>query len=372
MTDIVDAKDNELFHDQLFDITSYVLDNDKSITQEIAKVHQNNDYSWFYEQSDMSIPEELPHIMASATPPPFSFFQNLPCVMHIGDREYLRQHMIVYCTTLEKPGCRPRIGVGSAAQQIAGADRRIQHYRQEKTLTYSVKTRESLKDGYKITNVGLLVAIKRPAVELCPRIRAWALTLETDFTFLFSSMWDRNGGNTSDSMRHACPWDIGALEYDGVNTHSPLKEHVKDLEFSGAELRAMAVLRQERLRERMYLYVRTDKYKENAPRKYLSWRQSPAFKSCKARENAKQYESRQVLKKVEAGELELDEEVQKQIGSALRHRVTTTKYTAKNKVRDGNSMKASRALVTPRTVSTKIRTLHVGPNLISFRSIYTR
>jgi len=28
LTDLVRAADNELFHDQLFDITSYVLDND--------------------------------------------------------------------------------------------------------------------------------------------------------------------------------------------------------------------------------------------------------------------------------------------------------------------------------------------------------
>lgn len=373
MADLVRAADNELFHTQLFDITSYVLDNDKSINQEIATVHQNNDYSWFYEQSHMEIPEELPHIMASATPPPFSFFQNLPSIFEIVDREWLRQHMVIYCTTLEKPGSRPRIGIESAAEQLGGAEERIQQYRKEKTFKFSVKTQESLKDGYKITNVGLLVAIQRPprsAIELAPRIRAWALTLEADFIYMFSSLWDRDGNETSHSMRHACPWDVDALEYDGVNTHSPLSERVKGLEFGDDELQEIMVTRQQRIKESRSRFNESDKGKQSAKqsraryhksdkgkqrqkryqqsdsrkRSVLSWKQSPNFAPAQARRIAKVRERALVLKQVEAGELEVvDEETEKLLASALKRRANVRKNNDAKAEEKSKHGKASRA-----------------------------
>ena len=103
----------------------------------------------------------------------------------------------------------------------------------------------SLGQGYQITHIGILIAIDLPPATRVPEGRVWMLTLEGDFTYRFWTVYQKNMAERSlerswtedhHKMAHACPWDRNDFEYDGLNSHCPLSEKVRDLQLTPEEL----------------------------------------------------------------------------------------------------------------------------------------
>lgn len=145
----------------------------------------DNGLEYFFEQNATYVSESLARVLVNDTPPPAEFIKECPSILDFSDH-FLYRHHIDYGILLEKPGCKPRLYPGSAAGQARGAFDRVQDYKLERVSTYSQRTRESIDQGFKITHIGVLVAMpKKPRVSpnLTPVARLWALFLEACFTY---------------------------------------------------------------------------------------------------------------------------------------------------------------------------------------------
>ncbi|EPE29223.1 Glutathione synthetase ATP-binding protein [Glarea lozoyensis ATCC 20868] len=157
----------------------------------------------------------LLEVLMNATPPPFGFFQKLPT------EDYKRWG--IYLVLLEKPSCRTRIYVGSGTNRHWGVSYRFDQYDRDCKLPSLVS--KSLDEGYTIVRKGLLCWAPLPSAGQVPITRLLFIALEAVFTYMFSAMSVTSRDNV---MGHICPWDRATLEYDGICSHSCLKEGFPD------------------------------------------------------------------------------------------------------------------------------------------------
>lgn len=239
MDGLVSGSESELFRDQLFEIVTCVMDADKQITPKLGQVHEKHDFNYFFETFDLHIHPGLPYVMAADKPPSIGFFYDLPSALEL-EASVLRQWFIDYALIMEKPGHKSRLSIGSASACKAGASGRMRDYQEELISKFGIWVQKSRQEGFEITHIGILFAFPIPLDELRPIGRCWTLTLEAVSTWKFWTPW--RGPTSIDHetyyMRHACPWDLADLEWDGLNSHSPLREGV-----SGVELSPEAVLK---------------------------------------------------------------------------------------------------------------------------------
>ncbi|KAH7074956.1 hypothetical protein BKA63DRAFT_415142, partial [Paraphoma chrysanthemicola] len=130
----------------------------------------------------------------------------------------------VYLVTLEKPGARPRVYVGSSIScHLLGAATRIKMYKANLFDTRNTNTRFSAlptlvkvarASRWKITHVGLLCAglmhdLRNSTQPYALVIRALESVLLLALGLMHLSV------QTTSSIQH-CPWSIETLEYDGL------------------------------------------------------------------------------------------------------------------------------------------------------------
>jgi hypothetical protein len=152
-------------------------------------------------------------VVQASTPPSMSYFKNLPTDV--------RKCWAVYLLVLEKPGCRPKIYVGSGTNRVGGAAKRFQDYDNQTTLPIYI--RRALKDSYTIVHKGLLCWSPLPAPSKRFPVRALFLAIEATFSIVLWAMVSR----TNDyGMPPLCPWSLETMEYDGCCSHSALVEHI--------------------------------------------------------------------------------------------------------------------------------------------------
>jgi hypothetical protein len=106
-------------------------------------------------------------VVQASTPPSMSYFKNLPTDV--------RTFWAVYLLVLEKPGCRPKIYVGSGTNRVGGAAKRFQDYDNQTTLPIYI--RRALKDSYTIVHKGLLCRSSR-----APSSTYWISFLDYHYT----------------------------------------------------------------------------------------------------------------------------------------------------------------------------------------------
>lgn len=310
MDTLVSADSSKLFKTYLSDILAATIQTDSQMTQKLKNVHQEQSIEWFFKESKISFAPGLDKVLASETSPPIEFFINLPSAVDM-DRAELLEVMLVYGLALEKFGEDPRLGIGSAAKQTTGAADRIQNYRGEIIWKLSRYTQQSLKEGFEITNVGVLIVVRLPPPgRLRPLMRALILTIEAGLTWTFWAVWQARDKKIEDHyMGHVCPWKN--LEWKGLASHSPVSEDVAGIELSTEQI----LEKMDRTRERKKLYMR-ERYKNDHDRVRELIRNTPSYK--RAHEQRK--ESRAIMRQYEAGEIELDDDVQEVVSRELKNR----------------------------------------------------
>ncbi|OBT71669.1 hypothetical protein VF21_10587 [Pseudogymnoascus sp. 05NY08] len=148
----------------------------------------------------------------------------------------------VYALVLKKAGCRPMLYIGSGTSTFGGVRARLKQYDDGFLLPQYVA--KALDDGFDIVHKGLLCWIPRPPASKVPFRRLLFYGLEATFAFMFWAMKARLGDY---GMGHICRWDRRMLEYDGVCSHSALRDGIHgDFTLSAEQLEAFAVEREKK------------------------------------------------------------------------------------------------------------------------------
>ncbi|KAK5126385.1 hypothetical protein LTR85_010621 [Meristemomyces frigidus] len=190
-------------------------------------------------------------VLMAATPPSVAYFKSLPTED--------KKRWGVYALVLEKVGRRPKIYIGSGTSQRQGVRSRLRQYDTGTCLPWYVK--KALDNGYTIVHKGPLCWAPIPTAGVSPKTRALFLAMEATFTFVFWAMRiPKDTTPASYSMKHMCPWEITARDYDGLCSHSALMEAVAgDHGLTAEELEARALELKEIAREYHQVYYRTTK-----------------------------------------------------------------------------------------------------------------
>jgi hypothetical protein len=152
-------------------------------------------------------------IFQATTPPSVAYFKSLPTDT--------KKRWAVYLIVLEKPGCRPKIYIGSGTDADRGVVRRFWNYDTKATLPQYVK--RALDDGYTIVHKGLLCWSPIPITAKRFEVRIFFLAIEPTFSMVFWAIisWTKDYG-----IPPLCPWSLETMEYNGCCSHSALVEHV--------------------------------------------------------------------------------------------------------------------------------------------------
>ncbi|KAF4453383.1 carbamoyl-phosphate synthase arginine-specific large chain [Fusarium austroafricanum] len=173
------------------------------------------------EEASLTFAPGLSDVVQSALPT-IEFFKSLPSAS-------LSQWGI-YVVVLRKPGCRPKLYIGSGTAQ-AGVHARLNQYSQN--CHYMLPSGATLLDH-------------SPSA-LVPLNRLFFLALEATFAFMF---WAMGPQKEYHGMDNVCLWDRASLEYDGICTHCSLAERVTgDFDLTAEELEAQDAERKKRYRE---------------------------------------------------------------------------------------------------------------------------
>lgn len=176
-------------------------------------------------------------VVQSATPPSIQFFKSLP----LGTT----YQWGVYAIVLEKPGCRPRLYIGSGTQAQRGVGARLQHYDLGFHTPSGVKA--AVDDAYTITHKGLLCWIPLPPAASVPINRLLFVALEATFAYMVWAMKPDTGDYGMPHPLHTCLWDRTTFEYDGCCSHCCLSEAVLgEFDVPAEELEAQAIEKEQR------------------------------------------------------------------------------------------------------------------------------
>lgn len=175
-------------------------------------------------------------VVQSSSPPRLSYFKTTPAPA--------RGYWAVYVGTLEKPGCKPKLCIGSGTNAVEGVVNRTRHYLDEKHPSLPRYVRRAFDQGYELTHMGMLCWTPLPPAGIVPRARLRMYGAEAAFTHLFFSahrfkvdvLWE-------DLM----PWSREDVEWEPLNSHTPLNEGISgDLKMTPEQLLAADTGRRER------------------------------------------------------------------------------------------------------------------------------
>ena len=191
-------------------------------------------------------------VLRASTPPPMSYLKTLPT-------EFKRR-WAVYLLVLERTGSQPLIYIGSGTEARNGVSTRLSCYDTDTLVPRPVS--RAFKQGYTISNKGLLCWTSIPTASMVPTLRVLLVALETLFTFHIWAVYC-----TTDfgfEMTQPCPWDRDTLEYTGLCSHNPFMElPAGDHGLSSEELESQAE------RKKLALNENVRRCRENAKKSNL-------------------------------------------------------------------------------------------------------
>lgn len=151
------------------------------------------------------VTDGLVNTMTADTPPNPDYWKTLP-------RKFPGPSWGVYNVHMEKEGEPPRDYFGSGTDADEGIEIRLETYDLPLDFTRLPKyVAESIREGYRITHVGVLVSGPLPAAGQVPRFRIFYIAVEATLTLWFWGFKSRNG-HPADVA--ACGWDLDAFLYE--------------------------------------------------------------------------------------------------------------------------------------------------------------
>ncbi|RDL36686.1 Clathrin heavy chain [Venustampulla echinocandica] len=152
-------------------------------------------------------------VVRSPTPPSVAYFKSLPTDV--------TKHWAVYLLVLEKPGCGPKIYIGSGTGELRGVVTRFYHYDNKTHLPRYIQ--HALDDGYMIVHKGLLCWCPIPTATNRFVVRAIFLAVEAVFSIVLCAMRHQQRHRGIPSLG---PWAREDVQYDGCCTHSSIAEYI--------------------------------------------------------------------------------------------------------------------------------------------------
>ncbi|KAF2417225.1 hypothetical protein EJ08DRAFT_84066 [Tothia fuscella] len=195
--------------------------------------------------ADLSLSPGVSEAIHAATPPPISFFRGLPS----DGRHVWGVNVLV----LKKSGAPPALYIGCGTEATRGVVSRFQGYDGKDACTMPKQVIKAFAEGYKIVHKGLLLTAPLPSAANVPRYRLLSVSMEAALSFLFWSMHSRKPDHFMISL---CPRPLSSLSYDGLCSHSPLREGpLGNFDLSAEQLEAIATVAAERARVRFNAYL---------------------------------------------------------------------------------------------------------------------
>jgi hypothetical protein len=165
-------------------------------------------------ESKIKSASSLPAYMNGPKPDNIDYFKTLPTECGTD--------WCCYAAILEKPGCKPRVQIGSGTHGTFGGQRRLDDYPNERALPSLVL--KALNEGFVITHVGVLCTASKPEAADQPLTRLVFVAIEGTFAYLF---WSLNAYKADYGMGFTCLWDWQGLPWDSLSTHSPFYEGIR-------------------------------------------------------------------------------------------------------------------------------------------------
>ena len=192
---------------------------------------------------DLVFPSDLLSTLMSSTPPHLSFFKGLSTSYDLK--------WGIYVLVFEHPedkSKRPGIYIGSATGE-RGIRKRFTSYDKLQNLPRLVK--KWLDEGFVIAHKGLLATTDIPTASLIPKSRLLFLAMETLLDRVFGARTLNKGIFQADlhsiASEFTCgvpglaSWDVTALPWDGLCTHSALHDPINgDFDITSEQLEANA------------------------------------------------------------------------------------------------------------------------------------
>ena len=123
---------------------------------------------------------------------------------------------------------RPQAYVGSGtAQDNGGVVRRLRNYELGTQLPKYVKSVMQL--GYTGTSLGVMLSIPVRPPDLVRCARAFIRLMEATFKYGFWAVYCTKDDHHQYAMEHNAFWDRRTLDWDGLCSHTPLKESIGPL-----------------------------------------------------------------------------------------------------------------------------------------------
>jgi len=167
---------------------------------------------------DFKFCDGLLNVLQAPLPPPIQWFESL-------DAEHGIHDWAIYAMVLKKTGCSAsdKLYIGSATASRRAVETRWYDYsRIYDTTPWNVV--HAFKEGYTITSKVLLATCPLPAAGDVPTHRTVVLALEACFACCFWAMFYRDIGDRYYGFKQARIWPVDAFTYEGLCSHSPLRE----------------------------------------------------------------------------------------------------------------------------------------------------
>ena len=144
--------------------------------------------------------------------------------------------------------------VGSGTNKTDGIKARADQYKNSFLACLFIYTEASLKEGFSITHFGMSFQIPLPTAANVLLHRHFILAVEATLAFTF---WTMKSRTKLYNMGRMCLWDISLIGYDGLCSHSSMREGVLGIENNEAlleELERMQEFTKQRRNERKVDY----------------------------------------------------------------------------------------------------------------------
>lgn len=188
----------------------------------------------------------LDSVLSSAEAPSILFFKSLPSPSETS------KQWGVYVLVLERPGFPPLIYIGSGTNAASRIRGRFNGYLNG-SGPFAELVRKALRNGYKISSMGMLCWTDLPPPHLVPRLRARFFALEAVFTIIFCACVKMIMDDVF--IPDFFLWKRDDVDWQPACTHLSLSDDVRgDLKLSDEELNAAAALHRKRLAAKTQRY----------------------------------------------------------------------------------------------------------------------
>ncbi|KAK5077771.1 carbamoyl-phosphate synthase (glutamine-hydrolyzing) cpa2 [Exophiala xenobiotica] len=216
-------------------------------------------YHQWCSENPLTFAPGLSEVLASSSPPSsVEFFESLP-----NPQDSNKKLWIVYAVVLVKPGCPPKVYIGSGTNARDGGGTRIIVYKDKKSTGLPRFVKLAFDQGYELAHAGALCWAPIPTAGRVPRARARFIAIEALFTTIFFAAFE----TICDTARIPLDWDRDDVQYDPLGSHSPLMEKfagIDQLDFTPEQLEFVAAARRQCTKMRMAVASKARDERERA------------------------------------------------------------------------------------------------------------